>query len=139
MIILYVDLPRLNSSFTSFINAGIYVLGTWTIISFPLPNILLSFQYINDTSLDKKRVYNDYVTANVSNNFYSTSHYYTYVNKTSDDSLTVHWRFPFHQLFSMQLIAISYDYLSQKAHYHKLYNHSGMKLLHQIKYLYLSF
>ena len=79
------------------------------------------------------------MTANVSNNFYITSDYYTYVNKTSDDSLTVHWRFPFHQLFSMQLIAISYDYLSQKAHHHKLYNHSGMKLLYQLKYLYLSF
>ena len=79
------------------------------------------------------------MTANVSNNFYSTSHYHTYVNETSDDSLTVHWRFPFDQIFSMQLIAISYDYLSQEDYYHKLYNHSGMKLLYQLKYLYLSF
>ncbi|XP_019856980.1 PREDICTED: fibroblast growth factor receptor 4-like isoform X2 [Amphimedon queenslandica] len=118
-------LPRLSS--TKFNKIGGMVLGTWRVISFPLPNILISFQYLSANSLGlyRKRVYNGYMTANVSENFYSTSHHFTYVNKTSDNSLTVHWRFPFQQLFSMRLIAISYDDLSQKAHHHKLYNHSG--------------
>ena len=59
-----------------------------------------------------------------------------YVIITSDDSLTVGWRFPFHQLFSMRLIAMSYDYSSQRTHYHQLYNHSGMDLLYQVQSLY---
>ena len=133
---LTIDLPRLNSSFTKFVSAGFYVLGTWSIISFPLPNILLSFQYLNNASLERKIVYNDYMTANVSNNFYNVmSPLFIYVNEAYDDTLTVQWRFPLEQLFSMQLIAISYDYSSQKAHYHQLYNHSGMSLFYQLKYL----
>uniref|UniRef100_A0A1X7URW8 Ig-like domain-containing protein n=1 Tax=Amphimedon queenslandica TaxID=400682 RepID=A0A1X7URW8_AMPQE len=127
-------LPRLN--FTKFIKSGNSVFGTWRVISFPLPNILISIQFLNSGPIYQKRVYNDYMTANVSNNFYNTSHYNTYVNETSDNSLTVHWRIYFHELFSMQLIAISYDYLSQKAYHHKLYNHSGQPY---VNFLTLSF
>ncbi|XP_019856976.1 PREDICTED: uncharacterized protein LOC109585369 [Amphimedon queenslandica] len=117
------DLPRLSS--TKFNKIGDMVFGTWRVISFPLPNILISFQLLSSEPIYQKTVYNDYMTANVSNSFYSTSHNFTYVNETNVNSLTVHWSFPFHQLFSMQLIAISYDCSSQKEHYHQLYNHSG--------------
>ncbi|XP_019856973.1 PREDICTED: uncharacterized protein LOC109585367 [Amphimedon queenslandica] len=124
-------LPRLN--FTKFIKSGYSVIGTWRVKSFPLPKILISFQYLSSGSRSRKRVYNDFMTAYVSNNLYRTSHYTTYVNKTSDDSLTVRWRYSFNRLFSMRLIAISYDYPSQKAHYHQLYINSGMNLFYLLK------
>ena len=135
VIILCIDLPRIN--FTSFVKSGYRAIGTWRVKSFPLPKILISFQYLSSGSLSQKRVYNDFMTADVSNNIYKTSRYNIDVNKTSDDSLTVRWRHSFYRLFSMRLIAISYDYSSQRAHYHQLYNHSGMSVFYYLKYTYI--
>ena len=119
------DTPRLNFSSTRFIHNGYYVFGAWEIWSFPLPNILMSFQNLSQAPLLEQRVYNDYMTANLSQGYYKSSHHWLVINVTNDDRLRVEWRFPFHQLFAVQLIAINHNSTIQQAQHHKLYSHTG--------------
>ena len=122
--LLTVESPRLESS--SFIRADFYVIGSWNVTSFPLPNILHFFQYLNSTRQTVQGVYHDYTAANMSYNHYTvTSHSSLSIIRASDDRLTVKWKYPFHQLFSMQLIAISFNSSSQAAQPHPLYVHTG--------------
>ena len=119
------DTPRLNSSSTRFIHNGYYVFGAWEVWSFPLPNILMSFQNLSQAPLLKQRVYNDYMTANLSQGYYKNSYHWLVVNVANDDRLIVEWRFPFHQLFAVQLITINHNSTIQQAQHHKLYSHTG--------------
>ena len=120
-------MPRLNSISTKLIKSGNRVFGTWSVLSFPLPNILLSLQYFDSVPLYARAVYNDYMTVNMTLNSYISNYpYFIYVNEISKDRLTVHWSYSFEGVFSMRLIAITYDYLFQKAQHHELYNHSGI-------------
>ena len=123
-------MPRLNSIFTEITNESRssekFFLGTLSVLSFPLPNILLSLQYINYAPIYRRAVYNDYLTGSISHNSYISNYPgHLTLNKTSDDTLEIQWDFTWTRLFSLQIIAISYDYFSQNAHHRKLYNYSG--------------
>ena len=101
--------------------------GSCIIKSFPLPNILVSYQTLIDISSRASFtiVNQRYTAANISHNHYVSSHSFLYINKEGDDKIRVQWSIPFSQMFSMQLIAISYNSTSNVSEYHKLYTHTG--------------
>ena len=121
-------MQRLRLYSTSFIKEGHYVKGSWNIVGFPLPNILILIQKFVG-SYAQRLVYSSYMVANISHNYYVISHtQYIQVKRISDDQINVTWTFPFQNLFLMQLIAISYNSTSQRAEHHRLYNHTGNEM-----------
>lgn len=106
-----------------------FVNGSCIVKSFPQPNILLSFQTLF-SSETRTRVRHNYTTATISHNHYVSSHPSLYVNKEGDDIIHVNWSIPFNYMFSMQLIAISYNSTSNVSEYHKLYTHTGNEVLY---------
>ena len=124
-ILLYLAVPMLISSNT--IKKRYLVIGSCIIKSFPRPNILVSYQTLIDISSRASFtiVNQSYMTANISHNHYVSSHPFLYINKEGDDKIRVQWSIPFSQMFSMQLIAISYNSTSNVSEYHKLYTHTG--------------
>ncbi|XP_019856974.1 PREDICTED: uncharacterized protein LOC109585368 [Amphimedon queenslandica] len=123
--------PMLISNNTSLFKKRDLVNGSCIVKSFPQPNILVSFQtlfYISSGT--STRVYHNYDTANISHNHYVSSHLSLYVNKEGDDIIRVNWSISFSHMFSMQLIAISYNSTSNVSEYHKLYTHTGNEVLY---------
>ena len=100
---------------------------TLEVNSFPLPNILLLYQYITveQQEIPKKIVFGSYETATLSFNEYTTNSSLLSVFKTSDQSALINWTHPYETFFSVQLVAIHFNALNISNH--KIYAQSGTK------------
>ena len=103
------------------------VIATLEIKSFPLPNIIVKYQYIGRSKHKQAPVQANYHAATLQRNTYTYSPQKTplTVRKKNRERIRIQWWHPYSSFFSMQVIFITYNASSLRKEYHKIYSHSG--------------
>lgn len=104
------------------------VIAKLEIKSFPLPNIIVKYQYISRSKHKQAPVRTNYHAAILQSNTYTYSPQKTpsfTVRKRNRERIQIQWWHPYSSFFSMQVIFITYNASSLRKEYHKIYSHSG--------------
>ena len=103
------------------------VIATLEIKSFPLPNIIVRYQYISRSKHKQAPVRANYHAAILQHNTYTYSPRKTplTVTKRNREKIQIQWWYPYSSFYSMQVIFITYNASSLRKEYHKIYSHSG--------------